>query len=283
MNTLKTAFLLILLTGLLLIIGKLLGGKVGIEIAFFFALIMNFGSYFFSDKIALSMYRAKPVTKEEAPELYEIVEFLTQRANLPMPKLYIIPQESPNAFATGRNPNHAAVAVTEGAIKILSKEELMGVLGHELGHVKHRDILISTIASTIAGTIMFLSDMVKWAALFGGFSRDDEDSNPIVLIAMAIIAPFAAMLIQLAISRSREYDADKAGAEYSGNPLFLASALEKLDAYSRNIQFRGSPATENMFIVNPFKGKNFINLFSTHPPIEKRIRRLQDMAYKHQV
>jgi heat shock protein HtpX len=282
MNTLKTAFLLTLLTGLFLVIGELLGGKAGIQIAFVFALIMNFGSYFFSDKIALSMYRAQPVTKEDAPELYEIVEFLTQRANLPMPRLYIIPQEAPNAFATGRNPNHAAVAVTKGALSLLSKEELMGVLGHELGHVKHRDILISTIASTIAGTIMFISNMIKWAALFGGLSRDDEDSNPIVLIAMAIIAPFAAMLIQLAISRSREYDADKAGAEYSGNPLFLASALEKLETYSKNIRFEGSPATENMFIVNPFKGKSFLALFSTHPPTEERIKRLKEMAYKHQ-
>ncbi len=281
MNTLKTAFLLTLLTGLFLFIGGMLGGKAGMTIAFTFALLMNFGSYFFSDKIALSMYRAKEVTKEEAPELYEIVEFLTQRANLPMPKLYIIPQEAPNAFATGRNPSHSAVAVTEGALRLLSKEELMGVLGHELGHIKHRDILISTIASTIASTIMFVADMIKWAAIFGGLGRDDEDSNPIVLIAMAIIAPFAAMLIQLAISRSREYDADKAGAEYSGNPLFLANALEKLDAYARNLPFRGSPATENLFIVNPFKGKNFMSLFSTHPPIEERIKRLKDMAYRH--
>ncbi len=281
MNTLKTAFLLTLLTGLFLFIGGMLGGKAGMTIAFTFALLMNFGSYFFSDKIALSMYKAKEVTKEEAPELYEIVEFLTQRANLPMPKLYIIPQEAPNAFATGRNPSHSAVAVTEGALRLLSKEELMGVLGHELGHIKHRDILISTIASTIASTIMFVADMIKWAAIFGGLGRDDEDSNPIVLIAMAIIAPFAAMLIQLAISRSREYDADKAGAEYSGNPLFLANALEKLDAYARNLPFRGSPATENLFIVNPFKGKNFMSLFSTHPPIEERIKRLRDMAYRH--
>ena len=282
MNTLKTAFLLTLLTGLFLIIGEMLGGRSGLMIAFFFAIIMNFGSYFFSDKIALSMYRAKPVSKEESPELYEIVEFLTQRANLPMPRLYIIPQEAPNAFATGRNPHHAAVAVTEGALRILTKEELMGVLGHEIGHIKHRDILISTIASTIAGTIMFVADMIKWAAIFGGLSRDDEDSSPVVLIAMAVIAPFAAMLIQLAISRSREYDADKAGAEYSGNPLFLANALEKLEAYAGNIPFRGSPATENLFIINPFKNKSFINLFSTHPPIEERIKRLHDMAYKHQ-
>ncbi len=282
MNTIKTAFFLTLLTGLFLIIGNLLGGKTGLEIAFFFALVMNFGSYFFSDKIALSMYKAQPATKEEYPELYEIVEFLTQRANLPMPKLYIIPQEAPNAFATGRNPKHAAVAVTQGALRLLSKEELMGVLGHELGHVKHRDILISTVASTIAGTIMFLSNMIKWAAIFGGLSSEDDDGHPLILLAMAIVAPIAAMLIQLAISRSREYDADKAGAEYSGNPLFLASALERLESYSQQIPLRGSPVTENMFIVNPFKGKNMMALFSTHPPIEKRIERLRQMAYKHQ-
>ncbi len=282
MNTLKTAFFLTLLTGLFLLIGNMLGGRTGLEIAFFFALIMNFASYFFSDKIALSMYRAQPVTKQEYPELYEIVEFLTKRANLPMPRLYIIPQEAPNAFATGRNPKHAAVAVTEGALRLLSKEELMGVLGHELGHVKHRDILISTIASTIAGTIMFLSNMVKWAAIFGGLSQDDDDGHPLILLAMAIIAPIAAMLIQLAISRSREYDADKAGAEFSGNPLFLANALEKLETYSQQIRMRGSPATENLFIVNPFKGKSMMALFSTHPPTEKRIERLKQMAYKNQ-
>ncbi len=282
MNTLKTAFFLTLLTGLFLLIGNMLGGRTGLEIAFFFALIMNFASYFFSDKIALSMYRAQPVTKQEYPELYEIVEFLTKRANLPMPRLYIIPQEAPNAFATGRNPKHAAVAVTEGALRLLSKEELMGVLGHELGHVKHRDILISTVASTIAGTIMFLSNMVKWAAIFGGLSQDDDDGHPLILLAMAIIAPIAAMLIQLAISRSREYDADKAGAEFSGNPLFLANALEKLETYSQQIRMRGSPATENLFIVNPFKGKSMMALFSTHPPTEKRIERLKQMAYKNQ-
>ncbi len=280
-NTLKTAFLLALLSGIVLLIGDLLGGRMGVQIAFIFALLMNLGSYFFSDKIALSMYRARPVSKEEAPELYEIVETLAQRAKIPTPRIYIIPQESPNAFATGRNPKHAAVAVTEGALKLLTKEELMGVLGHEIGHIKHRDILISTIASTIATTIMFLSDMVRWAAIFGGLSRD-EDDHPLVLLAMAIVAPIAAMLIQLAISRAREYEADKAGAIYSGNPLYLASALEKLDAYARQIPFSGSPATENLFIVNPFSSKGITALFSTHPPIEERIRRLKEMAYKQQ-
>ncbi len=278
MNTLKTAFLLALLTGLFLVIGQLLGGRTGIQIAFIFALIMNFGSYYFSDKIALSMYKAQEVDKMQAPELYSILERLTQKANLPMPRVYIIPQDAPNAFATGRNPDHAAVAVTQGALNLLSQEELMGVLGHELGHVKHRDILISTIASTIAGTIMFVSSMIKWAALFGGLSRDDDDSSPLVLIAMAIFAPIAATLIQLAISRSREYDADKAGAIYSGNPLYLARALEKLENYSKNIQLKGSPATENMFIVNPFKGKSFMALFSTHPSTEERIARLKKMV-----
>ena len=277
MNTLKTAFFLTLLTGLFIVIGDLLGGRAGVIIAFIFALGMNFFSYFFSDKIALAMYRARPVSQEEAPELYAIVKTLCERANLPMPRIYIIPQAAPNAFATGRDPKHAAVAVTQGALELLTREELMGVLGHELGHIKHRDILISTIASTIAGAIMFLADMIRWAAIFGGLSGDD-DEHPIILIAMAIVAPFAAMLIQLAISRAREYEADRAGAIYSGNPLYLASALEKLDAYAKQIPFRGNPATENLFIVNPFSAKGLMTLFSTHPPIEERIRRLREMA-----
>ncbi len=277
MNTLKTVFFLTLLTGLFIIIGDMLGGHVGATIAFIFALLMNFFSYFFSDKIALTLYRARPVSQEEAPELYAIVKTLCERANIPMPRIYIIPQAAPNAFATGRSPKHAAVAVTQGALELLTREELMGVLGHELGHIKHRDILISTIAATIAGAIMFLADMIKWAAIFGGLSGDDDD-HPIILLAMAIFAPFAAMLIQLAISRAREYEADKAGAIYSGNPLYLASALEKLDAYAKQIPFRGSPATENLFIVNPFSAKGLMTLFSTHPPIEERIKRLREMA-----
>lgn len=278
MNALKTAFLMTLLAGLFIVIGGILGGRSGVIIAFIFAAGMNFFSYFFSDKIALSMYHAKPVTRGEYPQLYEIVEYLINQANLPMPKLYIIPQDAPNAFATGRSPSHAAVAVTRGALNLLTKEELMGVLGHELGHVKHRDILISTIAATVASAVMFLSSMIKWAALFGGLSRDDEDTNPIVLIAMAIVAPIAAMLIQMAISRAREYDADKAGASYSQNPLYLASALEKLEDYSSRVKLKGSPATENMFIVNPFRGKNFLSLFATHPPTSERIKRLKAMA-----
>ena len=277
MNTVKTVFLLTLLTGLLMFIGGMLGGRAGIMIAFIFSLIMNFFSYFYSDKIALAMYRAKPVSEGETPELYAIVKTLCERANIPMPRIYIIPQTAPNAFATGRNPKHAAVAITQGALELLTREELMGVLGHELGHVKHRDILISTVSATIAGAIMFLADMIKWAAIFGGLSGDDDD-HPIILIAMAIFAPFAAMLIQLAISRAREYEADKAGAIYSGNPLYLANALEKLDAYAKQIPFRGSPATENLFIVNPFSSKGLMTLFSTHPPIEERIKRLREMA-----
>lgn len=277
MNTVKTVFLLTLLAGLLMFIGGMLGGRAGIMVAFIFSLIMNFFSYFFSDKIALTMYRAKPVTEGEAPELYAIVKTLCERVNIPMPRIYIIPQAAPNAFATGRNPKHAAVAITQGALELLTREELMGVLGHELGHVKHRDILISTITATIAGAIMFLADMIKWAAIFGGLSGDDDD-HPIILIAMAVVAPFAAMLIQLAISRAREYEADKAGALYSGNPLYLASALEKLDAYAKQIPFKGSPATENLFIVNPFSAKGLTNLFSTHPPIEERIKRLRKMT-----
>ncbi len=277
MNTVKTVFLLTLLTGLLMFIGGMLGGRAGIMIAFIFSLIMNFFSYFYSDKIALAMYRAKPVSEGETPELYAIVKTLCERANIPMPRIYIIPQTAPNAFATGRNPKHAAVAITQGALELLTREELMGVLGHELGHVKHRDILISTVSATIAGAIMFLADMIKWAAIFGGLSGDDDD-HPIILIAMAIFAPFAAMLIQLAISRAREYEADKAGAIYSGNPLYLANALEKLDAYAKQIPFRGNPATENLFIVNPFSSKGLMTLFSTHPPIEERIKRLREMA-----
>jgi heat shock protein HtpX len=240
---------------------------------------MNVFSYFFSDKIALGMYHAQKVTEEEYPALFRIVRKLVQNANLPMPSIYIIPQEAPNAFATGRNPKNAAVAVTVGALRLLNENELMGVLGHELGHIKHRDILISTIAATIAGAIMIIADMVRWAALFGGFSKDrDSESNPFVLIALAIFAPLAATLIQLAISRAREYEADRAGAEFSGNPLYLASALEKLENYSKQIPLEGNPVTENLFIVNPFSAKGIMNLFSTHPPIQERIKRLRQMA-----
>ncbi|MGC8790305.1 MAG: zinc metalloprotease HtpX [Desulfurella sp.] len=278
-NTVKTALLLGLLTVLFVIIGNAVGGKSGALIAFGLAILMNFFSYFFSDKIALSMYNAQEVTESEYPELFRIVRRLAQNADIPMPRIYIIPQDAPNAFATGRNPKHAAVAVTVGALKLLNENELMGVLGHELGHIKHRDILISSIAATIAGAIMIIADMIRWAAMFGGLSRDrDSDSNPFVLIALAIFAPLAATLIQLAISRAREYEADRAGAEFSGNPLYLASALEKLDNYSKHIPLQGNPVTENLFIVNPFSVKGIMNLFSTHPPIEERIERLRRMA-----
>jgi len=278
-NTVKTALLLGILTVLFIVLGNAVGGKSGALIAFVLAIAMNFFSYFFSDKIALGMYHAQKVTEEEYPALFRIVRKLAQNANLPMPSIYIIPQEAPNAFATGRNPKNSAVAVTVGALKLLNENELMGVLGHELGHIKHRDILISTIAATIAGAIMIIADMVRWAALFGGFSKDrDSESNPFVLIAFAVFAPLAATLIQLAISRAREYEADRAGAEFSGNPLYLASALEKLENYSKQIPMEGNPVTENLFIVNPFSAKGIMNLFSTHPPIQERIKRLRQMA-----
>jgi len=278
-NTVKTALLLGILTVLFIVIGNAVGGKSGALIAFVLAIAMNFFSYFFSDKIALGMYHAQKVTEEEYPALFRIVRKLVQNANLPMPSIYIIPQEAPNAFATGRNPKNAAVAVTVGALRLLNESELMGVLGHELGHIKHRDILISTIAATIAGAIMIIADMVRWAVLFGGFSKDrDSESNPFVLIALAIFAPLAATLIQLAISRAREYEADRAGAEFSGNPLYLASALEKLENYSKQIPLEGNTVTENLFIVNPFSAKGIMNLFSTHPPTQERIKRLRQMA-----
>jgi len=281
MNTFKTALLLGVLTALFIVIGNAVGGKSGALIAFVLAIAMNFFSYFFSDKIALRIYRAQKATEEEYPALFRIVRRLAQNADLPMPRIYIIPQEAPNAFATGRNPKNAAVAVTVGALRLLNENELMGVLGHELGHIKHRDILISTIAATIAGAIMIIADMIRWAALFGGFSKDnDSKSNPFVLIALAIFAPLAATLIQLAISRAREYEADRAGAEFSGNSLYLASALEKLENYSKQIPLKGSPATENLFIVNPFSAKGIMNLFSTHPPIQERIERLRQMALR---
>ncbi len=278
-NGIKTALLLGLMTALFIIIGSALGGRSGALIAFILAIAMNFFSYFFSDKIALSIYHAQEVSESEYPQLFRIVRKLANNANISMPKIYIIPQDAPNAFATGRNPNHAAVAITAGALKLLNENELMGVLGHELGHIKHRDILISTIAATVAGAIMIIADIIRWTAIFGGFSRDrDGESNPVLLIAMAIFAPLAATLIQLAISRAREYEADRAGAQFSGNPLYLASALEKLEYYSKNIPLQGNPTTENLFIVNPFSAKGLINLFSTHPPIEERIKRLREMS-----
>jgi heat shock protein HtpX len=278
-NMLKTTLLLGLLTGLILWFGAFLGGSQGLVIAFVFAAIMNFGSYWFSDKIVLAMYRAKPVTMNEAPDLYRVVHNLATRAGMPMPKLYVIPTEAANAFATGRNPEHAAVAVTEGIMRLMTWDELEGVLAHELSHVRNHDILISSIAATLAGVIMMLASMVRWAAIFGGFSRDerDEGGGLIGLLMMSILAPLAAMLIQLAISRSREYQADASGAQLLHSGESLANALEKLEHASQRIPMQASPQTAHLFIVNPLSGRSFANLFSTHPPIDERIRRLRAM------
>jgi heat shock protein HtpX len=275
-NYLKTALLLGLLTGLILVCGQLLGGRSGMTIALLVAAVMNFVSYWFSDKIVLAMYRAKPVSEAEAPRLHSIVQRLTSRAGLPMPKLYVLPEASPNAFATGRNPSHSALAVTKGLLDMMDDEELEGVVAHELGHVKNRDILISSIAATIAGAITWLAHMARWGAMFGGYGggRDREGSNPLALIAMAILAPIAAIVIQMAVSRSREYAADETGARFAGNPHGLARALEKLGHASGRIPMHATPATSHMFIVKPFTGQALMNLFSTHPPLEERIRRL---------
>ena len=275
-NTIRTGVLLAALTVLVMIIGNLLGGRQGMIIAFFFAVIINFGSYWFSDKIVLKLYRAREVSQAEAPQLYRMVGQLTQQAGLPMPKICVMPTDSPNAFATGRDPQHAVVAVTQGILKLLNEEELKGVLAHELAHVKHRDILIGSIAATLAGAIMMIANMARWAALFGGFGGrdDDEGGGMIGLIAMSILAPIAAMLIQMAISRSREYAADAAGASFSGNPRGLASALKKISTASRHVPMKAEPATAHMFIMSPLSGKSLMNLFSTHPPVEKRIERL---------
>ncbi|HOG08549.1 MAG TPA: zinc metalloprotease HtpX [Syntrophales bacterium] len=279
MNSFKTALLLGALTGLLLLIGGYFGGRTGLVIAFAFAMIMNFGSYWFSDKIVLKMYRAQPVTEAEAPELYRVVRDLSMKASLPMPRVCIIPQDTPNAFATGRNEKHAVVAVTEGILRILSRDELEGVLAHELTHIKNRDILVGSIAATLAGAIVMIANMAQWAAIFGGVSRDDDDSGGgmIGLILTAILAPIAATIIQMAISRSREYMADEGGARISGKPYGLAGALEKLSRASQALPMNAKPATAHMFIVNPLTGRPLMNLFSTHPPIEERIARLRSM------
>jgi len=274
-NTFKTAFLLTALTLLLMFIGRYFGGQNGMLLALLFAAVMNFVSYFYSDKIALAMYRAQPVTREQLPRAYQIVERLTQRTGLPMPKMFVIPTDSPNAFATGRNPAHASVAVTQGILDLLNDEELEGVLAHELGHVRNRDILISSIAATVAGAVTLLAQMGKWAMIFGGMERDDRDrGGGIAALLMLILAPIAATLIQLAVSRSREYEADSTGAHLTGNPYALASALSKLDAYSKRVPLVATPSTAHLFIVQPLLGMNFGSLFSTHPPIAKRIERL---------
>jgi len=262
----------------LMLVGQVLGGQNGMVWALVIAGVMNFVSYFFSDKIALAMYRAQPVTREQLPRVYNVVERLTHRAGLPMPKIYVIPTPSPNAFATGRNPAHASVAVTQGILDLLDDEELEGVLAHELGHVRNRDILTSSIAATLAGAVTLLARSAYWASLFGGYggSRDDRDrgSNPIVMLLTLFLAPLAAMLIQLWVSRTREYAADETGAHFTGNPYALASALQKLDAYSKRMPLVASPSTAHLFIVKPYVGDLFSNLFSTHPPIPKRIERL---------
>jgi heat shock protein HtpX len=279
MNTLKTGLLLGALTGLLMLIGGMFGGQQGVVVAFIFAMVLNFGSYWFSDKLVLRMYQAQPVTESEAPELYGIVRQLAMKARLPMPRVYVIPEDTPNAFATGRDENHAVVAVTQGIMRILNREELEGVIAHELTHIKQRDILIGSIAATLAGAIVMLANMAQWAAMFGGASRDsDEEGGGIIgLILMAIFAPLGATIIQMAISRSREYLADAGGAKISGKPYGLASALEKLARASQAIPMQANPSTAHMFIVNPLTGRSLMNLFSTHPPIEERVARLRTM------
>jgi heat shock protein HtpX len=283
MNTTKTIVLMVGLTVLLVFLGGAFGGRQGMIFAFIFAFAMNMFSYWFSDKIVLRMYNARQVTEAEAPALWSVTHNLALKMNMPMPKVYVIPSDAPNAFATGRNPNHAAVAATEGIMRLLTREELEGVMAHELGHVRNRDILIGTIAATIAGAISMLANMAQWAMIFGGFGgrRDDDEGrgNLIGGILMIILAPIAAALIQMAISRSREFQADATGARICGNPLALANALRKLHAGSQRIPMDANPATAHMFIVNPLRGGGFVNLFSTHPPMEERIARLEKMVY----
>lgn len=281
-SVLRTTVLLAALTALFLVIGGALGGNQGMVIAFIFALLMNVASYWFSDKIVLRMYGAREVSLREAPELYRLVQRLAQRAGIPMPRLYIIPSDAPNAFATGRNPQHGAVAVTEGILRLLDEEELAGVLAHELGHIRNRDTLIMTVAATLAGTITMLAHMAQWGALFGGFGRRDDEEDQgggiLGLLFMAILAPIAATLIQLAISRAREYFADRTGAAIAGSSSGLARALEQLHYASQQRPMEANPATAHLFIVNPLSGGAFVTLFSTHPPIEERIRRLRSLS-----
>jgi heat shock protein HtpX len=278
---LRTTLLLGALTGIILGIGQWLGGSQGLVIAFVFAVLMNFGSYWLSDKIVLALYSAREVSEAEAPMLYCIVHNLALRAGMPMPRLYLIPSEAANAFATGRNPRHAAVAVTEGILRLMNKRELTGVLVHEISHVKNRDILISSVAATLAGVVMMVANMARWAAIFGGTNRDNEREGGggiLGLIAMSILAPIAALIIQMAISRTREYAADGTGARLSGDPFGLASALQKLGSASERIPLDASPQTAHLFIVHPLSGRSLLQLFSTHPPLEERIARLRMMA-----
>ena len=279
-SQLKTALLLGLLTALILIVGQALGGRGGLMIAFVLAVVMNLGSYWFSDSIVLSMYRAQALTQADAPALHAMVAELAENAGVPKPRIMLIPQEAPNAFATGRNPEHGVVAVTEGLLRLLSPEELRGVLAHEISHIHNHDILVQSIAAVLGGVVVMLANMVQWTAIFGGFRRDDDNSGPGLLggLLMAILAPIAASLIQMAISRSREFLADATGARISGTPLALASALARLETAAHQIPMQANPVTENLFIVNPFSGMSMASLFSTHPPTEERIRRLREMA-----
>ncbi len=279
-NTLKTTILLAALTALIIWLGQALGGGQGALVAFVLAAVMNIGSYWFSDRIVIAMYRAQPITEADDPELFSIVHDLALKNRIPMPRLYVIPSESPNAFATGRSPQHAAVAVTAGIRRLLDRRELEGVLAHELAHVMNRDILISSVAATLAGAIMLLARMASWSLMFGGGQRDDRDGGGGVLglLFSIILAPIAASLIQMAISRSREFQADDTGARVSREPEALASALRKISAYSERIPLPAAPSTAHLFIVNPLHGVSLQNLFSTHPPIEQRIARLEQIA-----
>ncbi|MEW6062588.1 MAG: zinc metalloprotease HtpX [Bacteroidota bacterium] len=280
MNTMKTFLLMGVLTVMLVMIGGVIGGESGMLFALFFAGVMNFVSYWWSDKIVLRMYGAQELTPADNPALFQITQELTTNAGLPMPKLYLISGEQPNAFATGRDPQHSAVAVTDGILRLLSRDELRGVIAHELAHIKNRDILVGSVAATIAGAISYLANMAQWAMIFGGRHSDDEEgANPVAAIVMMIVAPIAAMLVQMAISRSREFLADETGAKMSGNPLSLASALRRLHERAEQIPMHATPATAHMFIVNPLHGGSFVNLFSTHPPVEERIARLEAMVY----
>ncbi len=283
MNFLKTVILLTALTLLFVFIGGAIGGERGMSYAFIFACLTNLLAYWFSDKIVLAMYRAQPLSESEAPQVYRIVRKLAEKAGMPLPRIYRIPNPTPNAFATGRSPKHAVVAVTDGILGLLNEQELEGVLAHELSHVQHRDILIATIAATIAGAISMLTRMAQWSLMYGGggrrSSRQEGGGNPLILIIMLILAPIAALLIQLAVSRSREFHADEGGSELTGNPLYLASALRKLEAGVKRLPMdQANPATVHLFIVNPLRGGGFLKLFMTHPPIEERIERLERMA-----
>jgi heat shock protein HtpX len=280
MNVFRTTLLLTALTLLFVLVGQAVGGTDGAVFAFALAVVMNMGAYWFSDKLVLTMYRAQPISPNEAPRLYSMVKELATNAGLPMPKLYLIPSQSPNAFATGRNPQNAVVAVTEGIMSLLSEEELRGVLAHELAHVRNRDMLVGSIAATLAGAISMLAFMARWAAIFGGGGRDDRDNGGAIgLLAAAIVAPIAAMLIQLAVSRTREYGADSSGARIAGSPYGLASALEKLEMAAQRRPLQANPASAHLFIVNPIRGKSVWNLLSTHPPIQERVRRLRELRF----